>query len=95
MEISDDEKVYAIKDGTVLLHGNGEKHAKLYLVNIIETKNIMQPKLCSKHMLNLCGINRLSNNGHETKVRKEMITYYHNCCFSPVISRGLYPLVSG
>ena len=37
MSIFDDEKVYIVKDGTVLLHGFKDKYTRLYMVNITKT----------------------------------------------------------
>ena len=37
-------------------------------------------------MENLGGIKKFANNAFEFKVKKDFITYYHKCCFSPVVS---------
>ena len=36
-----------------------------------------------------------SNNAYEIKAKRELMTYYHRCCFSPVISTWLKATENG
>ena len=95
MEIFDEEKVYIIKDSTILLHGNRDPRTNLYMVNIISNEMTVQPKLKVKHMENLGGITKFANNTYELKVKKDLITYYQKCCFSPVRSTWIREIDNG
>ena len=46
-------------------------------------------------MQNLGGINKFVNNAYEVKVKKDLITYYHKCCFSPVVSTWIRGIENG
>ena len=85
MAIFDEEKVYIVKDSIVLLHGNRDPRTNLYMVNIISNEMTVQSKLSVKHMENLGGITKFANNSYKLKVKKDFITYYHKCYFSPVV----------
>ena len=89
MAIFDDEKVYIVKDGTVLLHGYKYEHARLYMVNITGTENVVQPKLNIIHMQKIGGIHNFSNNAYKIKKKQDLISHYRTCCFSPVFSTWL------
>ena len=53
MAIFDDENVYIVKDSKVMLHGFKDHVTILYMVNITEGKDTIQPRLNIKHMKNL------------------------------------------
>ena len=84
MAIFDDVRVYIIKDSVVLLHGIRDPNTNLYMVNMSPNKDEVQPKLDIKHMENLGGLKKIANNAYEIKIQKDLIVYYHKCCFSPV-----------
>ena len=86
MTIFDEEKVYIIKDSIILLHDNRDSRTNLYMVNISTNEPTVQPKLNIKHMKNLGGIDKFENNAYKVKVKRDLITYYHKCCFSPAVS---------
>ena len=50
MTIFDEDNVYIIKDGIVLLHGNRDARTSPYMVNISINEVAVQPKLSIKHM---------------------------------------------
>ena len=56
------------------------------MVKIATPADIIQLKLNIKHMQNLGGIKKLAKNAYEIKIKKNLMTYYHKCCFSPVVS---------
>ena len=91
----DKEKVYIIKDSIVLLHGNRYPRTNLYIVNIISSEVTVQPKLNVKHMENLEGITKFANNAYDLKVKKDLIAYYHKCCFIPVVSTWIRAIETG
>ena len=95
MAIFDEEKVYIIKDSIVLFHGNREPRTNLYMVNISANEMKVQPKLSIKHIENLGGINEFANNAYKLKVKKDLITYYYKCCFSPVVSTWIQVIENG
>ena len=85
MAIFDDEKVYITKDGGVILHGEINIHTGLYMIDI-EGKMTPHPKLNVNHLHNIGAVKRFAYNAYEIKAKKELVEYYHRCCFSPVIS---------
>ena len=87
MVIFDEDKVYIIKDSIVLLHGNR--------VNISTNEITVQPKLNIKHMKYLGGIAKFANSAYQLKVKKDLVTYYHKCCFSPVIPTWIRAIENG
>ena len=94
MAIFDDQHVYIIKDGEVLLHGNRDPETNLYMVNITSDDEV-KLRLNIKHMENLGTIRNFSNNAYEIKAKKQLIMYYHRCCFSPVISTWITAIEQG
>ena len=95
MAIFDKIRVYIIKDGIVLLSGIRDPRTNLYMVNITPDNNQVQPELDIKHMQNLGGIEKFANNAYEIKVQKDLIFYYHKCCFSPVASTWRVAIENG
>ena len=95
MEIFDDKRVYIIKEGKVLLHGNRDPETNLYMVNITSYENNTKSQLDIKHLEILGAIANCSNNAYEIKAKKQLMTYYHRCCFSPVISTWIKAIEQG
>ena len=62
MAIFDEKKVYIIKYSIVLLYGNRDLRANLYMVNIASNEMTVQPKLNVKRMENLGGMPKFANN---------------------------------
>ena len=54
------------------------------MVKMAPSTDIVQPKLDIRHMENLGGIKKIANNAYKIKVQRDLILYYHRCCFSPV-----------
>ena len=65
------------------------------MANMTTDKNTVQPKLNIKHMENLGSINKLANNAYDIKVKRDLVTYYHKCCFSPVVSIWIETIENG
>ena len=95
MAIFGEEKVYIIKDSIVLLHGNRYVCTDLYMANISTNELTVQPKLNMKHMQNLGVIDNFADNAYKVKVKRDLITYHHRCCFSPVVSTWIRAIENG
>ena len=74
MAIFDDEKVYIIKEGEVIICGDRDKSTNLYMVNISLNIKYIEPKLNIKHMENLGATGHSTNNAYERKIKKH---WYH------------------
>ena len=82
--IFDNEGVYIVNKGKIVMHGFRHPVTKLYIVNMKEDNN--PPELDIKKMTNLKAISKFANNAYEIKLKQQLVMYYHKCCFSPVIS---------
>ena len=91
--IFDQERVYIVKEGEVIIHGFRHPVTKLYIVNMKEDKN--PPELNIRTMTDLKAINEFGNNAYEIDSKKQLVIYYHKCCFSPVISTWVKAIKNG
>ena len=95
MAIFDDEKVYITKGGEVILHGEINKPTRLYMINIEGKEEKIHHKLNVNHLDNIGAVKRFAYNAYEIKAKKELVEYYHRCCFSPVISTWITAIEKG
>ena len=91
--IFDHEGVYIVKDGEVVIHGFRHPVTKLYIVKMKEDKN--PPILDISTMTNLKAITEFGNNAYEIDSKKQLVMYYHKCCFSPVLSTWIKAIKNG
>ena len=84
MAIFDHEKVYIVKNGLVILHGNINPNTG-YIVNLRTELANTQPQLDIDHMVNIGAVNAFTNKAYKIKVKDRLVEYYQRCCFSPVI----------
>ena len=63
--IFDEEGVYIVKEGHIIMHGFRHPITKLYIVNMKRNNN--PPKLDIKKLTNLKAISEFANNAYEIK----------------------------
>ena len=95
MAIFDENNVYIVKSGEVILHGHKDPITRLYMVNITNNTTTIKPKLNIKHLENLGGVHNHTNNAYDITKKRDLIEYYHKCCFSPVISTWVQAIKKG
>ena len=91
--IFDEDGVYIVKHGRIIMHRFRHPVAKLYIVNMKKDNN--PPKLDITQMKNLKVISEFSNNAYAIKSKKQLVIYYHKCCFSPVLSTWVKAMKNG
>ena len=65
------------------------------MVSLTTPGNTVQPQLNIKHMENLGGIKKFANNAYEIQTKRDLVSYYHKCCFSPVVSTWIKAIDNG
>ena len=65
------------------------------MVSLTTPEYTVQPQLDIKHMENLGGIKKFANNTYEMQAKRDLISYYHKCCLSPVASTWIKAIENG